>query len=71
MKVGDLIQDRAHPEDIAIVLESAEAAFNDIRLFWIAGSTAGDVTLEGRKFVLKDFVVLSSAKSASENFNQK
>ena len=71
MKVGDLIQDRMYLEDLAIVLESVEGAFDDIRLFWIAGGTAGDVTLEGRDFVLKDFVVLSSANSDRENFCQK
>lgn len=71
MKVGDLIQDSIHLEDIAIVLENDEGADNEHRLFWISGGTAGDVTLEGRNFLLKEFVVLSSAKSNRENFYQK
>ena len=70
MKVGDLIRDSKYPKDVAAVLEISEYRLY-YRLFWISGSTAGDVTFEDYDFVLGEFVVLSSGKSNRENFCQK
>lgn len=61
MKIGDLIQDRDYPEDIAIIIQNDKLRDN-FYLFWLAGDTVGDTTRERAIDVEEDFDLLSSAK---------
>ena len=60
-KLGDLIQDRDYPEDIAIIIQDDEL-HEDICVFWLAGDTVGQASREQRDWIEKDFDLLSSAK---------
>lgn len=61
MKLGDLIQDRHYPEDIAIIIQDEELR-EDVCVFWLAGHTVGQTSREQRDWIEKDFDLLSSAK---------
>ncbi len=63
-KLGDLIQDKDYPEDIAIIIQDDELR-DDVCVFWLAGHTAGGTSCEQREWVEKDFDLLSSAKKNS------
>jgi hypothetical protein len=60
-KLGDLIQDRDYPEDIAIIIQDDEL-YDDVCVFWLAGHTVGQASREQRDWIEKDFDLLSSAK---------
>ena len=60
-KLGDLIQDRDYPEDIAIIIQDDELC-DDVCVFWLAGQTVGQASREQREWVEEDFDLLSSAK---------
>lgn len=63
MEIGDLIQDKLYPEDIGIILGAHRADTTEYpRVFWVGGTTAGDITSERVDFLKTDFRVLSSAK---------
>ena len=43
MKIGDLVRDKVHREDIAMVIDETPEL---IKLWWLSGNVAGDVSHE-------------------------